>query len=207
MTTQFERDQMRRATEARRLLALIDAATAALPAVEDPDSADDLRKALKAYPDAESMRSSIKWYDREDERRAAEGAARVEAGERAFAELPDAPERRQCEVHVARDMGRWTDFGRCEKQATRIVMDYDAKRERCLCTLHAKEFARGDKPGTGFARIGTKEDVPTHESWYRIKGWCMAPDPHPDARKPVRYCRVKVDTGRGTHEGKEHKFS
>lgn len=200
MVTQYERDQIARANAARRLLALVEAASS----VTDPSP--ELIEALKPY-DIEQMRRGVAYYNEDDARRQRE-LDRIEEGKRAFAELPDAPERRQCEVHVARDMGRWTDFGRCEKVATRVVMDWKAKRERCLCTIHAQEFARGQTPGTGFGKIGTREDVPTHESWYRIKGWCMAPDPAPaDRRRPTRYCRVKVDQGTGRHEGKEHKFS
>ena len=207
MTTQWERDQIARQARDRRLLALLEAATAAVEAVEDDDLSADLRAALAAYgPEAiTGLRVSVEWADREDAHRKRE-QERIEAGKRAFAELPDAPERRQCEAHVARDMGRWTDFGRCENTATRIVMDWDAKRERVVCTIHAKEFARGEKPGTGFGRIGDGKEKPTHESWYRIKGWCMEPDPIPDPRKPQRFCRVRVDTGSGRHEGKGHRF-
>jgi hypothetical protein len=206
MVTQFERDQMRRAKEARRLLALLEAATAVLPAIEDPDSAEDLRKALSEYH-IENLRSSLVWADREDARREAE-EAKVAEGKRAFDELPDSPPRRQCEAHVARDMGRWTNFGRCEKAANRIVMDWTSKRERCLCSLHAKEFVTTGKAGTGFNVIGKAGvEEPTHESWYRIHGWCMEPDPKPDPRKPARYCKVKVEIGSGRHEGKDHRYA
>lgn len=207
MTTQYERDSIRRANEARRLLALIDAATSALPAIEDPDSQRDLAVALKAYPDLDTMRRSVAYYDKEDARRQRD-EDRIVEGKRRYEELPDAPPRRQCEAHVARDQGRWTDFGRCEKVATRIVMDYDAKRERCLCTTHAKEYVTDGKAGTGFNTLGKPGVEPkTHESWYRIHRWCMAPDPNPDARKPQRFCSVRADIATGRHDGKEHRFA
>lgn len=209
MVTQYERDQIARAMRDRRLYALVASATEALDILRDEDHRRPivglLEEALEPYS-IESLRRAVAWADEDAARRQKE-ADRIEAGKRAFAELPDAPPRRQCEVHVARDQGRWTDFGRCEKVATRIVMDEKNRRERCLCTVHATEFARGETPGTGFGRIGSGADVPTHESWYRIKGWCMAPDPAPaDRRRAQRFCAVKVDQGTGRHEGKEHRF-
>jgi len=205
MTTQWERDQIARGNKTRRLLALVEAATAALPTIEDPGCADDLRRALDSYNLA-GLRRDVAYYDEEDARRQREVEV-IEKGKREFEELPDAPERLQCEAHVARNMGRWTDFGRCEKAATRVIMDWAAKRERVVCTIHAKEFVTTGRAGTGFERIGRGTQTATHESWYRIKGWCMSPDPHPDPRKPTRYCRVRVDTGSGQHEGKEHRWS
>jgi hypothetical protein len=201
MTTQFERDQMRRGKEARRMLALLEAGAA------QPDPSPALIEALAAYR-IEDYRSSVSWADREDAHRAA-AEAKVAEGERRFAELPDAPPRMQCGAAVARDQGRWTEFGRCEKVANRIVMDYDNHRERVLCSGHAREFVTtGKAPGIGWADAAHngKYGGVTHESWYRIKGWCMEPDPRPDPRKPTRYCTVKVDKGRGTHPEKEHKF-
>lgn len=195
---------MARAKRTRALAALVEAATDSLSAIEDPDLRQQVEEALKPYS-LSDLRSSIAWADREDAQRAA-AEAKVAEGERRLAELPDAPPRMQCEAHVARDQGRWTEFGRCEKQATRIVMDYDAKRERVACTIHAKEFVTTGKAGTGWDVIGTHRSSPTRESWYRIKGWCMAPDPRPDPRKPQRFCRIKVETGNGRHDGKEHKF-
>lgn len=191
---------MNRAMRTRRLYALVAAATAVVEAPDVPAGINLLAEALEPY-DLPSLLSEVAYADREDARRHAE-ADKVEAGERAFAELPDAPPRMQCEVEVARDMGRWTDFGRCEKAANRIVMDYDNHRERCLCAVHAKAFVTTGKMPT----ISGWTKTATRESWYRIKGWCMAPDPKQDPRKPRSYCKVKVEIGTGRHEGREHKF-
>jgi hypothetical protein len=207
MTTQYERDMIAREVKTRRLHALVEAATASLPAIGDPLLANDLRDALAPYS-LPGLRGEVEWADRAAASRQAE-ADRVERGLRALEELPDAPPRRQCEAYVARDMGRWTDFGRCEKTATRIIMDVAAvpRRERCVCSIHAKEFARDGRAGTGFGRIGTGKEEPTSADWYRVKGWCMVPDPNPDPRKPERFCVVRVDMGNGHHHGKEHKWA
>lgn len=214
MTTQFERDMLAREQRTRQLSDLVEAATAALSAIEDPDLARDLQEALKPY-DLKNLRSSIEYYNREkarreeDERRAAEGA-------RFFEELPDAPPRMQCHTQVARDMGRWTDFGRCEKPATRVVLDRANRRERVCCTIHAKEWAQKggevdpywwyDHPSHLIRDEGTAyqkgNPVETHRSWYRMQGWCMAKRVSDGA-----YCKVRVDKGSGKHEGKEHRFA
>ena len=207
MTTQWERDSIARGKSNARLLALVEAAHAALASVEDPDSADDLREALKPY-DLKQLRDGAAYYNREEARRRAEEQA-VADSLRLFDELPDAPPRMQCHAQVARDMGRWTQFGRCEKPATRVVLDREARRERVVCTIHAKEWATVrsikdhgwyDHPNNLRGHIGNPGNSrETHESWYRGQKWCMV-------KSGNDYCKVRVDIGSGKHEGKEHKF-
>jgi hypothetical protein len=210
MTTQLERDMLRYERDARRLYALVDAATAVYKSVEDTDLRSALGKALQAY-DLPALARSVAHYNVEAERRRADEEAHA-ASLRLFDELPDAPPRMQCHAQVARDMGRWTNFGRCQKPATRIVMDREARRERVLCTIHAKEWADKVKVDEGWwydgrawlAKPGDKwgrgNEVETSPHWYRAQGWCME-------KQDGKFCKVRVDKGTGRHEGKDHRFA
>lgn len=184
---------MRRANEARRLLALVEAATDVVDRWDAKDR-QALRKALGPYP-LKTMREGAAYYDKIDAQRRAE-VDQVETGKRAFEELPLAPPRMQCATEVARNMGRWTDFGRCDNVGQYVVFDRAAKLERVACRQHALKFVTNGRPSmSGWSKR------PTHESWYRIKGFCMEPGP------PGTFCKVKVEIGTGKHPGKEHVFA
>lgn len=78
-----------------------------------------------------------------------------------FEELPDAPAGHQCEVRADVTWSRMTEWRRCDRVAKRIVLD-EARRERMVCSQHAKKVLADGKPPWGWS-----EDK-THESWYRV---------------------------------------
>lgn len=217
MTTQFERDMERHDRETMRDLALVEAATKALDHIEDEEVRAELDRALQSWS-LKNLRAGAEYVMKRRAEKQAE-VERKQAGSRLFEELPDAPPRMQCHAQVARDMGRWTDFGRCEKPATRIVLDRAARRERVLCMIHAKEWADRecssrpvdpywwyDHPShllkTDAPSYARGNPVETSPHWYRGQGWCMAKRVSDGA-----YCKVRADKGSGKHEGKEHRFA
>jgi hypothetical protein len=161
--TRWDQEMRILATRARRTLRLVEAATAALPAIEDPDLATDLRSALGDY-DLGGLRRDVERYDKDVADKAAEEAEKAR-GLAGFAELPNAPEATQCAAEVTIAMGRSTDFHRCDNVAKRIVFDREAGLERPVCTSHAKKFlAEGRTPW------GWSKDL-THPSWLRAHGF------------------------------------
>lgn len=162
--TQYERARRARAQEAREKLALLEAANDSLDTLQT--SSPELYRRLAAalfFFNLDTARANVAYHDKEDQREQDE-EDRKAAANLSFEELPDAPYRVQCQIDVARDQGRWTQFGRCENAAKKIVYNQKDKTERCLCTVHAKEFVL-----RGFSSFGKWHDLPSHESWARVK--------------------------------------
>lgn len=162
--TQYERDRRAMAQEARQKLALLEAANDSLDTLQasSPALYTRLAAALFFYS-LDAARVNVAYHDKQDRREQEEEDRKTEAN-LSFEELPDAPYRVQCQIEVGRDQGRWTQFGRCENAAKKIVYNQKDKTERCLCTVHAKEFAL-----RGISSFGKWHDLPSHESWARVK--------------------------------------